>query len=242
MCNLARLFSKRIRIHRVPDPESDLPESSKFGEQAAIDHMVVSKSSGGKEFLVLIVCDSVSGIVNAYPATSKGSDFVHPCLHHFVGLRFKNPDTVCRSDAPPELVKAIRDLGWLLDTALPRRWLHSSKCELMIRTFEECCRCLHLLAGLAVFPKLWPITCRYAAVAASIDTWEKAFGTEFKGANHALGQLVFYRAKFQYKPKLDPNASPALMAGWGLEFGLRFKGVLTLLGDQALREGKIVCV
>ena len=68
------------------------------------------------------------------------------------------------------------------------------------------------------------------------------FGTEFKGANYALGQLVFYRTKSQYKPKLDPNASPALMAGWKLEFGLRFKGVLTLLDYQALREGNIVCV
>ena len=48
-----------------------MPESSKFGEQVAIDHMVVSKSSGGKEFLVLIVYDSFSGIVNAYPATSN---------------------------------------------------------------------------------------------------------------------------------------------------------------------------
>ena len=103
--------------------------------------------------------DSFCGIVNAYPASSKGSDFVYSCLRHFVGLRFKNPDTVCRSDAAPELVKAIRDLGWLPETALPRRW---------------------------------PITCRYAAVAVSIDTWEKAFGTEFKGANYALGQLSFY--------------------------------------------------
>ena len=83
--------------------------------------MVVSKSSGGKEFLVLIVYDSFSVIANAYPATSKGSDFVYSCLRHFVGLRFKNPDTVCRSDAAPELVKAIRDLGWLPETALPRR-------------------------------------------------------------------------------------------------------------------------
>jgi len=32
------------------------------------------------------------------------------------------------------------------------------------------------------------------------------------------------------------------MAGWKLEFGLRFKGVLTFLDYQALREGKIVCV
>ena len=60
-CNRAKLFSKRIRYHRVPDPESDLPDSSKFGEQVAIDHMVVSKSSGGKEFLVLILCNPFTG-------------------------------------------------------------------------------------------------------------------------------------------------------------------------------------
>ena len=240
--NRAKLFSKRIRSHRVPDPESNLPECTKFGEQVAIDHMVVSKSSGGKEFLVLIVSDSFSGLVNAYPATSKGSDFVYSCLRHFVGLTFKNPDTVCRSDAAPGLVKAIRDLGWLPETALPRRWPHNSKCERMIQTFEECCRCLPLQAGFAVMPRLWPITCRYAAVAISIDKWENAFGTEFRGANYALGQLVFYRTKSQYKPKIDPNASPALMAGWKLEFGLRYKGVLSLWGYQSLREGKIVCV
>ena len=240
VCNRAKLFSKRIRSHRVADPESDLPESTQFGEQVAVDHMVVSKSSDGKEFLVLVVYDSFSGIINAYPTSSKGSDFVFSSLRHFVGHRCKNPDRVCRSDAAPELLKAIRDLGWLPETSLPRRWPHNSRCERAIRTFEECCRCLHLQGGFATFPKLWPVTCRYAAVAISISKWEKAFGTEFKGANYALGQLVFYRTKFQNKSKIAPNASPALMAGWKLEFGMRYKGVLTLLDYQALREGKVV--
>ena len=240
VCNRAKLFSKRIRSHRVPDPDSDLPDSTKFGEQVEIDHMIVSKSSEGKEFLVLIVYDTFSGIINAYPASSKSSDFVFTCLRHFVGHRFKNPDTVCRSDAAPELLKAIRDLGWLPETSLPRRWPHNSQCERMIRTFEECCRCLHLQAGFAVFPRLWPITCRYAAIAISINKWEKAFETDFKGANYALGQLVFYRTKFQNKSEIAPNASPALMAGWKIDFGMRYKGVLTLIDYQALREGKIV--
>ena len=240
VCNRAKLFSKRVRSHRVHDPESDLPESTQFGEQIAVDHMVVSKSSDGKEFLVLIVHDSFSGIINAYPTSSKGSDFVFSSLRHFVGHRCKNPNTVCRSDAAPKLLKAIRDLGWLPETSLPRRWPHNAKCERAIRSFEECCRCLHLQGGFATFPKLWPVTCRYAAVAISIGKWEKAFGTEFKGANYALGQLVFYRTKFQNKSKIAPNASPALMAGWKLEFGMRYKGVLTLLDYQALREGKVV--
>ena len=71
-------------------------------------------------------------------------------------------------------------------------------------------------------------------VAISIPKWERAFGAEFKGANYALGQLVFYRTKFQNKSKIAPNASPALMAGWKLE--------LTLLDYQALRQGKVVIV
>ena len=50
VCNRAKLLSKRVRSHRVPDPESDLPESTQFGEQVAVDHMVVSKSSDGKSF------------------------------------------------------------------------------------------------------------------------------------------------------------------------------------------------
>ena len=66
-----------------------------------------------------------------------------------------------------------------------------------------------------------------------------AFGIELRGANYVLGQVAFYRTESQYKPKLDPNASPAPMAGWKLEFGLRLK---PLLDYQALREGKIVCV
>ena len=239
VCNRAKLFSKRIKSRREPDPESDLPGPSGFGEQVAIDHMVVSKTSGGREFLVLIVCDSFSGIVHAYPAQSKNSDFVHACLRHFVGLRYKNPDTVCRSDCAPELIRAIRDLGWLPESSLPRRWPHNSKCERQIRAFEECCRCSHLQAGFAVLPSLWTITCKYAAVAMSIDKWPLAFGSEFRGADYVLGQLVFYRTKFQGKSKIAPNASPGLMAGWKLEFGLRYKGVLLILDYSALKDKKI---
>ena len=57
--------------------------------------MIVSKSSGGREFVVLIVYDTFSGILNAYPVSSKSSDFVYTCLKHFIGLRYQNPDTVC---------------------------------------------------------------------------------------------------------------------------------------------------
>ena len=94
ICNRAKLFSKRVKTHRVQDPDADLPEPTKFGEQIAIDHMIVSKSSGGCEFFVLVVYDSFSdfsGIVNAYPATTKSSDFVCSCLKRFCWIAIQEP-------------------------------------------------------------------------------------------------------------------------------------------------------
>jgi len=55
-----------------------------------------------------------------------------------------------------------------------------------------------------MFPRLWPVACRYAAIAISINKWEKAFETEFKGAKYARGHLVFYRTKFQNTSKIAP--------------------------------------
>ena len=160
--------------------------------------------------------DSFSGIVN-YPATSKGSDFVYSCLRHFVGLRFKNPDTVCRSGAAPELVKAIRGLGWLPETALPRRWPHDSKCERMIRTFEECCRRLHLQAGFAVLPKLWPIICTYAAVAISIDKWE-SFWDGIQGRNLRTWSIGVFSDQISVQTKVGSECITS-SHGW-MEVGI----------------------
>ena len=159
-----------------------------------------------------------------------------------MGIKARNPRTICKSDCAKELLKAIRSLGWLSDASLPRRWPHNSVLERQIRSFEESCRSMHLQAGFAVFPKLWTLTCQYTAVSMSIGHWSKAFGSEFKGADYILGQLVFYRTKFQEKSKLAPNSSPALMGGWKLEFGRRYKGVLRLVDYNSLKQGHVSIV
>ena len=119
ICNRAKLFSKRVRSHRVEGPESDLPDPTKFGEQVAIDHMIVSKSSGGREFVVLLVYETFNGILTVYPASSKSSDFVYTCLKHFVGLRYQNPDTVCtrigESHSRLGMVARNRDDGLIIE-------------------------------------------------------------------------------------------------------------------------------
>ena len=122
VCNRARLYSKRIRSHRVADPEEDIDEPEKFGEQVACDHVIVFKSSTkDKEYAVFIVRDSYSGILQAYPTVTKSSDHAADSLRHFTGRLADQPTCICKSDCAKELLKAVRSLGWLSDASLPRR-------------------------------------------------------------------------------------------------------------------------
>ena len=125
--NRARLYSKRVRSHRVVDPEEDIAEPEKFGEQVACDHVIVFKSSTkDKEYAVFIVRDSYSGVMQAYPTVTKSLEHAAASLRHFAGRLADQPDCICKSDCAKELLKAIRSLGWLSDASLPRRWPHNS--------------------------------------------------------------------------------------------------------------------
>ena len=240
VCNRARLYSKRIRSHRVADPEEDIEEPEKFGEQVACDHVIVFKSSTkDKEYAVFIVRDSYSGVMQAYPTVTKSSEHAADSLRHFTGRLADQPNCICKSDCARELLKAIRSLGWLSDASLPRRWPHNSVLERSIRTYQEVCRSLHLQAGFACHHPLWQVTCEYAAISLSRDKWHTAFDKEWKGPDYILGQLVFYRTKFQEKFKLSPNASPGLFGGWKIEFGFRYQGTCKVIDYEALKNGKL---
>ena len=240
ICNRARLYSKRVRSHRVADPEEDILKPEKFGEQVACDHVIVFKSSTkDTEYAVFIVRDAFSGVMQAYPTVTKSSEHAATSLRHFTGRLADSPDCICKSDCARELLKAIRSLGWLSDASLPRRWPHNSVLERSIRTYQEVCRSLHLQAGFACHPPLWQVTCEYAAISMSRDRWQTAFDKEWKGPDYILGQLIFYRTKFQEKFKLIPNASPGLFGGWKLEFGFRYQGACKIVDYEALKHGKL---
>ena len=70
-CNRARLYSKRVESRRVVNEELDLSEPDAFGQQLVCDHLIVFKSSKGKEHAVLIVQDRFSKVLQAYPAISR---------------------------------------------------------------------------------------------------------------------------------------------------------------------------
>ena len=60
-----------------------------------------------------------------------------------------------------------------------------------------------------------------------------------EGSRLHLGQLVFYRTKFQEKFKLSPNASPGLFGGWKIEFGFRYQGACKVIDYESLKKGKL---
>jgi hypothetical protein len=70
-CNRARLYSKRVESRRVVNEELDLSEPDAFGQQLVCDHLIVFKSSKGKEHAVLIIQDRFSKVLQAYPAISR---------------------------------------------------------------------------------------------------------------------------------------------------------------------------
>ena len=244
VCNRARLYSKRVKSHRVADEASDLPKPDAFGKQLACDHLIVFKSAkSGRDHAVLIVGDVFSKVLQAYPVMSKDASQIAAHLKHFVGLK-SDAFTVVKSDAAAEILRAVTDNGWLPESSIPGRFPHNSGFEREVRTFQEICRSVFLQAGFSARPQLWPQACQYVATAMSAfikpedgeTRWKTAFGDEFLGPKYLLGQLGFVRTKEQGKSKFSPNAEPAIFVGWRLDFGLRYRGVLYFVLYSHLRE------
>ena len=63
--------AKASKSRRVVNEELDLAEPEAFGQQLACDHLIVFKSSRGKEHAVLIVQDRFSKVLQAYPTISR---------------------------------------------------------------------------------------------------------------------------------------------------------------------------
>ena len=56
-----------------------------FAAELAMDRLTVSKGSIGKEFVVLLICNGFSNVMQAFPLTSKDHHAVKECLLKFVG-------------------------------------------------------------------------------------------------------------------------------------------------------------
>ena len=160
-----------------------------------------------------------------------------------------------KSDAAPELLKVIDELGWHCETSLADRWPHNASHERFHGVLKEAVRSISVQSG---FPSSsWHLMFPYAAMSLAITqlapvyeweedqhgklrdefsdkdsctAWECHHGEPFDGPMEAFGRLCYYNYKWSANQHpAAPNTLPGLFVGWRLENGLKYKGVSYVL-------------
>ena len=253
ICNQARMLSRRVRRKpRDSEVEPDPLEASEFGEVIAADHIHVFRSpddsdASDKSYVVLCLRDKYTGLFAAFPGNDRSTNAVVVALRKFVGRRVCSKPVTLVSDAADEFEAAAEEMGWISSSSLPNRFPHNAQLEREIRSFQEGVRSSFLEAGFSIRPELWPVACRFGAMAMNLtlrspqdesrSRWD--FNNDDAGREEShvrkllLGQLVFYRHK--HESKFGPNAAPGLFAGWRLEPGGIYRDVTLVLDLEILR-------
>ena len=177
---------------------------------------------------------------------NRDSDVVVRNLPAFLGPSYYQPSIMCKSDQAPEIISACKQLGFVHEASLERRFPHNSVLERDLRTLEEIARSSHLSAGFEIVPNLWTHSGTYAAtvlnafqVASGKDATRHmlAVGHEFEGRKLLLGQLVHYRVSPAERGKFDASSKPGLFAGFRYDAGPKsFKNVFFVLDYQRLKD------
>ena len=153
-CNICLQAKLTGFYHRRRPNQSESLQDARNAEEPdgpcqriAVDHMFVYDQPADGDEVVSFVCrDRFSGLVWAHPAESKDSEEVENSLRHFCGR--KSPIVSVASDCAPEILKAVRDLGFNSEPSVPGDPLHNPFAESTIRTLKQGTRTLLLQSGL----------------------------------------------------------------------------------------------
>ena len=253
-CKIGKCYKKRVSKKREYELlDRGLDPVKAFGERIAVDFIVVSKTAESKtDHYVLMIRDEWSGFLQGIPMFSRDGDLIVSHIKKFLGPRVSANTLVCKADAAKEFQYAAEQLGAYYEPTLERYWPHNSRLERDIRTFQESVRATHLSSGFAAYPSLWPITVQYCTVSLALG-WnqpdveppegerhltrlEAASGQRFDGPHWLLGQLVYYRVSDRTKlHKFSGSCVPGIFAGWRLENGCRYRGVVLILDYEKVR-------
>ena len=115
----------------------------------------------------MVVVDRFSKLVGVMPCKSKHTDEVEAVLRRFCGHR--SGIVSVASDRAPEILSAIKRLGFTDDPAEPRSKLHNPYAESFIRTLTGMTAAILLQAGLS--HDYWPLAHKYIEWAYPITTF-----------------------------------------------------------------------
>ena len=243
ICQRSKMYQKRTskKRHEPLVDRGNLDRVDKFGQRLATDFIVPMRSDSPS---VQVIRDEFSGLMRVYVGKRTAENAARNMLQ-FVGAVYKDlPCVLVKSDCDRALTSAIGQVGWTQEPTLQNRWPHNAQLERHIRTLEETTRAAHLGAGFHLLQDLWPHSVAYAAHALNIIKWkgEKTFyelatGSPFTGPNLVLGRLVHYRVHDASKrEKFDASTLPGVFAGWKLDAGSAYKGVVYVLDYNKLKS------
>ena len=220
----------------------DVEEAKEFLERVACDHIVARNGPGMKgEQYTFVIRDRYSGLIGVYPCRTKGSDEVEEALRRFCGR--SRPGIVnVSSDRAPEILSALKRLGFCSEPSAPHDPVHNPFAESFIRTLKSMTSSILLQAGLA--HQFWPLAQRYLEWAypitasapgeGSVTCFERAHGYPFEGFKVPFAALVWIKTldPLPYQPK----GEGALFLGAELIDALKFKGLYRTWPLSAFRD------
>ena len=249
VCVRAKLYESP-HLRRANQRESlreirDVEEPVEPLERVACDHVISRTSLGnGGETCSFVIVDRYSGLVGVKPCKSKSSEEVEDAFRRFCGRKRVGIVSV-GSDRAPEILSALKRLGFDSEPSEPRQTLHNPYAESFIRTLKGMTSSLLLQAGLG--HEFWPLAHQYIEWAhpitsiangeGAISNFELHHGYPYEGFKIPFCSLVWVK---DLNPQpFDPKGEPALFLGAELNGGMKFKGLYRVLPLAAFKEGSM---
>ena len=129
-------------------------------QQLFADYLIAQRSASGvtkrgsvkeaiEEYASFGVRDAYSGVGICQPKTSRTKDKCYGDLKGFTGpsIHKKSPHVVVKSDAAPEIMSAVYDLGWHSEPSLANKWPHNTVHERWTGTCKSVIRVSMLQSG-----------------------------------------------------------------------------------------------
>ena len=178
-------------------------ETEVFGDHIIGDHVIIKKNveEGFRgEQVALVLKDLHTQYRYVYPSQSKDSQSCVDGLNHFIGS--KDGVQVVYADNSPELIRAIKDLGYRHQTSI--EYVDSSKsfAEREVRQMLEGVRSNLLQSGLPL--KMWPLAMQHHATA--INASPQLDGSDSHGSSGLVKS--FLQCTFRLVPKCCSGITP----------------------------------
>ena len=200
-CNVCVQAHLRQQTFKKSGEKGDdgLPAVKEKNQVLSADWFIAQRSASGvskrgkeaiEEYASFGVRDAYSGVGICQPKTQRTKDKCYGDLKGFTGpsIQKRSPHVVVKSDAAPEIMSAVYDLGWHSEPSLPGKWPRNTEHERWGQSVKSVCRANMLQSGLPT--KVVPWCMMYSAIALAADQPCPIHAHERDAAGNALPEYA----------------------------------------------------